>query len=68
MDFDEKIKDLFKGNTMYNSNISDPILNYDWITQKANQTTTEENKQENNQESNQIGNQLNNQEQNEATT
>ncbi len=68
MDFDEKIKDLFKGNTMYNSNISDPILNYDWITQKASQTTTEENEQENNQEGNQIGNQLNNQEQNEATT
>lgn len=60
MDFDEKIKDLFKGNTMYNSNISDPILNYDWITQKTSQTTTEKNEQQSNQ--------LNNQEQNEATT
>lgn len=48
MDFDEKIKDLFKGNTMYNSNISDPVLNYNWITQKTSQTTTEENEQESN--------------------
>ena len=31
-EFDEKIKDLFKGNTLYDSNVSDPILNYDWIT------------------------------------
>ena len=31
-EFAEKIKDLFKGNTLYDSNISDPILNYDWIT------------------------------------
>ena len=31
-EFDEKIKDLFKGNTLYNSNTSDPILNYDWVT------------------------------------
>ena len=31
-EFDEKIKDLFIGNTLYDSNISDPILNYDWIT------------------------------------
>lgn len=31
-EFDEKIKDLFIGNTYYDSNISDPILNYDWIT------------------------------------
>ena len=31
-EFDEKIKDLFIGNTFYDSNISDPILNYDWIT------------------------------------
>lgn len=48
MEFDEKIKDLFKGNTMYNSNISDSVLNYNWITQKTNQITTEENKQESN--------------------
>ena len=54
MDFDKKIKDLFKGNTMYNSNISDPILNYDWITQKTSQTTTEENEQESNQEQNEV--------------
>lgn len=31
-DFDEKIKNLFIGNTFYSSNISDPILNYDAIT------------------------------------
>lgn len=41
-EFDEKIKDLFIGNTYYDSNISDPILNYDWITitPKAPQTNT----------------------------
>ena len=31
-EFDKKIEDLFKGNTLYDSNISDPILNYNWIT------------------------------------
>ena len=31
-EFDEKVKDLFIGNTYYDSNVSDPILNYDWIT------------------------------------
>ena len=31
-EFDSKIEDLFKGNTLYNSNISDAILNYEWIT------------------------------------
>ena len=31
-EFDRKIEDLFKGNTLYTSNISDPILNYNWIT------------------------------------
>lgn len=31
-EFDEKIKDLFIGNTFYNSNVSDPVMNYDWIT------------------------------------
>lgn len=31
-EFDDKIKDLFIGNTFYDSNTSDPILNYDWIT------------------------------------
>ena len=31
-EFDDKIKDLFIGNTLYDSNISDPILNYNWIT------------------------------------
>ena len=39
-DFHEKIKDLFKGNTLYNSNISDPILNYDLITVEPTSTTT----------------------------
>lgn len=31
-EFDDKIKDLFIGNTYYESNISDPIMNYNWIT------------------------------------
>ena len=31
-EFDEKIKDLFIGDRFYNSNTSDPVLNYDWIT------------------------------------
>lgn len=31
-EFDRKIEDLFKGNTLYDSNISDSILNYNWIT------------------------------------
>ena len=31
-EFDEKIKDLFKGNTLYNSNISDAVLNYNYIS------------------------------------
>lgn len=31
-DFEEKIKDLFIGNTIYDSNITDAILNYDAIT------------------------------------
>lgn len=31
-EFDDKIKDLFIGNTLYDSNISDAIMNYDWIT------------------------------------
>lgn len=31
-EFDDKIKDLFIGNTFYDSNTSDPILNYNWIT------------------------------------
>ena len=31
-EFDNKIKDLFIGNNLYDSNISDPILNYNWIT------------------------------------
>ena len=31
-EFDEKIKNLFIGNTFYNSNIADPVLNYDMIT------------------------------------
>lgn len=42
-EFDRKIKDLFIGNTFYDSNISDPILNYDWITivPKAPSATTD---------------------------
>ena len=39
-EFDEKIKDLFKGNTLYDSNISDPILNYSWITVQPTSPTT----------------------------
>lgn len=39
-EFDEKIKDLFIGNTFYDSNISDPILNYDWITVTPQVATT----------------------------
>lgn len=31
-EFDDKIKDLFIGNTYYESNISEPIMNYNWIT------------------------------------
>ena len=31
-EFDEKIKDLFKGNTLYDSNISDAVLNYNYIS------------------------------------
>lgn len=31
-EFDDKIKDLFIGNTFYTSNTSDPVLNYNWIT------------------------------------
>ena len=31
-EFDEKIKDLFIGNTFYDSDISNPVMNYDWIT------------------------------------
>ena len=72
-EFDEKIKDLFIGNTLYDSNISDPVLNYDWITitptvttdtstATNNQTNTDntQNNQENNQENNQANNQTNN--------
>lgn len=44
--FDEKIKDLFKGNTFYNSNISDPVLNYNWITAKNTQTIEQTNEEE----------------------
>ena len=40
-EFDEKIQDLFKGNTLYDSNISDPILNYDWITVEPKPVATE---------------------------
>lgn len=39
-EFEEKIKDLFKGNTLYDSNVSDPVLNYDWITIQPTATTT----------------------------
>ena len=72
-EFDDKIKDLFIGNTFYDSNISDPILNYDWITitPKAPTTTTADTSmqntnqnQENNQENNQEDNKENNQEAN----
>lgn len=56
MDFDNKIKDLFIGNTIYNSNISDPVMNYNWITEKASQAT------------NQASNQATNQEEEEETT
>ena len=74
-EFDDKIKDLFIGNTLYDSNISDPILNYDWITitPKAITTTTtntntqtpnQDSNQETNQDTNQNNNQNNNQEAN----
>ena len=46
-EFDEKIKDLFKGNTFYDSNISDSILNYNSIsitpTTQSSETTTDTN-------------------------
>ena len=63
-EFDRKIKDLFIGNTFYDSNISDPILNYDWITivpKTPVSTTTDTNTQDTNQ------NQENNQENNQST-
>ena len=63
-EFDRKIKDLFIGNTFYDSNISDPILNYDWITivpKAPVSTTTNTNTQDTNQ------NQENNQENNQST-
>lgn len=63
-EFDRKIKDLFIGNTFYDSNISDPILNYDWITivpKAPVSTTTDTNAQDTNQ------NQENNQENNQST-
>lgn len=50
MEFDNKIKDLFIGNTIYNSNISDAVMNYSWITEKASQTTNQANNQATNQE------------------
>lgn len=31
-EFDEKIKDLFIGNTYYDSNLTDAVLNYNWIS------------------------------------
>ena len=42
-EFDNKIKDLFIGNVLYDSNISDPVLNYNWITitPKAPPSTTD---------------------------
>ena len=64
-EFDRKIKDLFIGNTFYDSNISDPILNYDWITivpKAPVSTTTDTNTQDTNQ------NQENNQENNQSTS
>ena len=67
-EFDRKIKDLFIGNTFYDSNISDPILNYDWITivpKAPVSTTTDTNTQDTNQ--NQENNQENNQEDNQST-
>lgn len=39
-EFDLKVKDLFIGNTFYDSNLSDPILNYDWITIEPKVTNT----------------------------
>ena len=42
-EFDEKIKDLFIGNTYYSSNIADPVLNYDWITIQPQAATTTSN-------------------------
>lgn len=56
-EFDEKIKDLFIGNSLYDSNISDPILNYNSITitpkiatSQITNTNTPIQNQENNQE------------------
>lgn len=74
-EFDEKIKDLFIGNTLYDSNISDPVLNYNAITitpktttdTSTNTTDTNQTNTENTQENNQANNQANNQTNNEAT-
>ena len=40
-EFDKKIEDLFKGNTFYDSNISDSILNYNWISATTNAPNNE---------------------------
>ena len=40
-EFDEKIKDLFIGNTYYDSNLTDAILNYNWISVQPKAQTAE---------------------------
>ena len=40
-EFDEKIKDLFIGNTYYDSNLTDAILNYNWISIQPKAQTAE---------------------------
>lgn len=39
-EFEEKIKDLFIGNTIYDSNITDAVLNYDAITVETSTTNS----------------------------
>ena len=74
-EFDEKIRDLFIGNTLYDSNISDPVLNYNAITitpkttvDESTNTDSSQTNTEDTQQNNQEGNQATNQTNNEATT
>ena len=72
-EFDDKIKDLFIGNNLYDSNIADPILNYNWITitpkAPAPNISTANNDSANNSENNEDNtNNNSNSNTNEATT
>lgn len=56
-EFDDKIKDLFIGNTYYESNISEPIMNYNWITvvpKTSAPTVTENPETDENQQQNEV--------------